>query len=189
MVKLDIGCGPNKKEGYFGVDAIAFDGVDLVFDVANRKKPWPWKAGEVEAVHMSHVFEHFTALERVWVINELWRVLAPAGDATIIVPYWGSSRAYGDPTHQWPPVGEMTWYYLDRSWRMANAPHADAQYRPGMYECDFVVTWGYSLHPEIQKRNDEFQAFAVNWYKEAAQDMIATLKRRPGDVSAKPLST
>jgi hypothetical protein len=46
-----------------------------------------------------------------------------------------------------------------------------------MYTCDFAATWGYSLHPSIQHRNTEYQTFALSNYKEAAQDIIATLTK------------
>lgn len=36
--KLDIGCGRNKKEGFYGVDIFDFEGVDIVADL--REKHW-----------------------------------------------------------------------------------------------------------------------------------------------------
>ena len=111
LLKLDIGCGKGKKAGFHGVDSIAFDGVDTVFDV--RTSPWPWADNSVEEVHCSHFLEHLTATERVQFMNEMWRVMKEGAKATLITPHWGSNRAYGDPTHQWPPVSEMWFYYLD----------------------------------------------------------------------------
>ena len=81
-------------------------------------------------------------------------------------------RAYGDLTHQWPPVSEFWFYYLNAEWRKVNAPHNDG------YTCDFDATWGYSLHPSLNVRNVEYQQFALNAHKEAAQDIVATLTKR-----------
>ncbi len=175
MVKIDLGCGKNKKLGFVGVDQIAFPGVDVVTDIADGL--WPWEAGEVEEAHASHFVEHLTAQQRVHFYNELWRVLKVGGQATIIVPHWCSNRAYGDPTHQWPPVSEMSFFYLDRKWRAENAPHTDAEHWPQGYRCNFTTTWGYGIHPAIQVRNQEFQQFAISFYKEAAQDLHATLTK------------
>lgn len=168
-MRLDLGAGKNKKEGFIGVDVRPFEGVDVVADLT---KQWPWQDETVDEVHASHVVEHFTASERIHFVNELHRVLRKGGKAQIITPHWASARAYGDLTHQWPPVSEFWYYYLKAEWRAANAPHNDT------YSCDFDATWGYSLHSSLLTRNQEFQQFAMNFYKEAAQDLHATLTKR-----------
>lgn len=191
--KIDLGCGKNKKEGFWGVDAIAFDGVDEVVNLAYKfrtltdvdpvtHKPytrlpsgfakWPWKDGSVEEFHASHVMEHFDAMERVHVVNEMHRCLKVGGKATVITPHWASMRAYGDLTHKWPPVCEFWFYYLSKEWRAVNAPHND------FYTCDFDVTWGYAIRDDLAVRNQETQQFALANYKEAAQDTIATFTKR-----------
>lgn len=174
-IKLDFGSGPNPREGFEGVDRIAFDGkVTHVLDITQT--PWPWAAESVAEAHASHFVEHLTALQRVAFWNELYRVLVPGGTCQVITPHWASTRAYGDPTHQWPPVAEFGWFYLSKKWRADNAPHTDAQHWPEGFACDFEATWGYSLRPDLSVRNQEYQQFAVSNYKEACTDMICTLK-------------
>lgn len=173
-MKLDIGCGKNKKEGFLGVDQYAMDGVDIIHDI---RKPWPWEDNSVDEVYSSHFIEHLSASERVYFFNELFRVLKPGAKATIVVPHWASNRAYGDPTHQWPPVAEMAFYYLSKEWREQQAPHTDIKWNPDGFSCNFQATWGYSLNVALMSRNQEYQQFAVSNYKEAAQDLIATLTK------------
>lgn len=167
-IRLDLGCGKNKKEGFTGVDNISFDGVDVVYDL---RTPWPWEKESIDEVHSSHFLEHLSNEERVHFYNELHRVLKPGAKATIVVPHWGSGRAYGDPTHQWPPVVEFSFYYLDKGWREANAPHCGLT-------CDFHAIWGHSIAPIWNTKHQEAQAFAVNHYREVAQDLICTLTKR-----------
>jgi|ERR1043166_430896 hypothetical protein len=174
LLKLDFGCGPHKREGFEGVDATAFVGVDHVVDLT--KAPWPWPDNSVAEAHSSHFLEHLTSLQRVLFCNELFRVLVPGGTCQIIVPHWGSCRAYGDPTHQWPPMGEFWFYYLSAEWRNQNAPHTDARYVPGMFSCNFEATWGYNLRGDLGVRNSEYQQFAIANYKEVIQDMVGNLK-------------
>ena len=174
-LRLDLGCGKSKKEGFLGVDRRKFDGVDIVMELMNV---WPWGDSSVEEVHMSHVLEHFTGPQRVHIFNELFRVLIPDGKATIITPHWASNRAYGDFTHQWPPVSEMLYYYVNRQWRKDNAPDNDREWNPDGYNCNFEVTWGYGLKPEVTARNQEYQMFAMQYYKEAVLDMHATAVAR-----------
>lgn len=175
-LKLDFGCGPNPRDGFQGVDRLAFDGkVTHVVDLTQT--PWPWADHSVAEAHSSHFVEHLTATQRVAFCNELYRVLIPNGTCQIIVPHWASCRAYGDPTHQWPPVSEFWFYYLSAEWRTQNAPHTDRKWNPDGFACHFNATWGYSLRPDLTVRNQEFQQFAISNYKEVAQDLIATLTK------------
>ena len=92
-LRIDFGCGPNKKDGFVGADAIAFKGVDHVFDIGAER--FPWDDSSVEDAHASHFVEHLDAAERIRFVNELYRVLRVGGQATIITPHWASSRAFG----------------------------------------------------------------------------------------------
>jgi len=166
LLKLDLGCGKNKREGFFGVDSMKFEGVDQVLDL---RKPWPWKDASVEEVHCSHFIEHLTWPERVHFFNELDRVLAPGGRCTLIFPHWNSCRFYGDPTHQ-APISEFAFYYLNKSWRESQAPHVG-------YKCNFDAQWAYIPNPSLAGKNQEYVMFAFNNYKEAIMDIQATLTK------------
>lgn len=204
LLKLDFGCGPNPREGFDGVDIINFnDKVKYVVDLMKVHVPkgypeepqsiegygyekWPWEDNSVEEAHASHLVEHFNSMQRCHFVNELYRILVVGGKCTIITPHWASCRAYGDPTHCFSPVSEFWYYYLLKEWRMgntekglgANAPHTDVKYLKGGFNCDFDATWGYSMHPSLFVKNQEMQQFALQNYKEAAQDLIATLVKR-----------
>lgn len=168
-IRLDIGCGKAKKAGFLGVDARAFEGVDIVLDV--RSGAWPWAESSVTEINASHFLEHLTNLndkwERVHFFNECYRILIPDGKLTLAFPHWCSNRYYGDPTHK-EPFSEMGFYYLDKDWRAKEAPHTD------MYRCHFNCTWGYALHPSLGIRNAEYQQHAMTFWKEACSDIMAT---------------
>ena len=205
-MKLNIGSGPNKMEGFISIDTIKFNDEIVVCNSGND--PWvfdiTWDRAKsvfgegkfstnlrdigeddyelsgvvllddsVDEVHCSHMIEHLTAPERIHFINELYRVLKPKAKATIIAPHWASCRAYGDLTHQWPPVSEFWFYYLSKEWRAINAPHS-------VYndEVDFDCTWGYGMNPTIVTRNPEYQQYAMQNFKEAITDLHATLVKR-----------
>jgi len=173
-VKIDLGCGPKKKEGFIGIDQYKFDGVDIVCQLG--REPLPFDNDSVSEVNTTHFIEHLTAEERVQLFNELYRIMKVDAKIFMVVPYWGSSRAYGDPTHKWPPIGEMWFYYLDKKWRDVNAPHVDGTYDATHgYTCNFTSTWGYNLHRDILVKNEEFKMFACTFYKEAIQDIAATM--------------
>lgn len=179
-LKLDLGCGPNKQSGFVGVDRLAFGGkVDVVHDL--RETPWPWKDDSVDEVHCSHFLEHLTNLdgkwERVRFFNELGRILKPGAKAVIVIPHWCSTRYYGDPTHK-EPFSEMGFFYLNREWRMVNAPHCDISNSPNGYSCDFDFGAGHTRHASLAVRNEEYVQFALANFKEAAQDLFSTITKR-----------
>ena len=176
IIKVDIGCGSRKREGCIGLDRIAFEGVDRVLEIGTER--WPFKDASVDEAYTCHFLEHLTSVERVHFCNELQRILVKGGKCQVIVPHWASCRAYGDPTHQWPPVSEFWFYYLDRKWRMENAPHTDSTHWIEGFDCDFEVTWGYQGHPALASRNAEMQQFAFQFYKESVQDMHATMTKK-----------
>ena len=163
--RIDLGCGKNKKEGFWGVDILRFDGVDQVFDLRRR---WPWR--DVEEYYCSHVIEHFDAVERAHIVNEMYRTLVPGGKVTLIAPYGLSDRYYGDPTHKWPPVSCFWFFYLSKKWRDEQAPHANE-----IYSCNFNCTWGYALHPDLGAKSQEAQQYAVQWYVNAVVDIHCTM--------------
>jgi SAM-dependent methyltransferase len=197
MLKIDLGCGTNKRPGFLGIDRRKFDGVDGVTDLTQRS--WSFKQSSLGSVQLlqssdgefilpdnsvteatcSHFLEHLEHNqrhpERVRFMNELWRVLVPGGKATIITPHWASNRAYGDFTHADKPVSEMFYAYLDRSWREENAPDTDAKYNPDGYTCDFHSQIGYTPHPELHTLQPEHREIALNWYKEAVLDLHVLL--------------
>ena len=170
-IKLNIGSGPNKMEGFISVDTIKFNDDIQVVDCG--ADIWPWEDNSVEEIHCSHMIEHLDSKQRIHFINECYRVMKPKGKVTIITPHWNSCRAYGDLTHQWPPVSEFWFYYLSKDWRAVNAPHSTYN------ECvDFEATWGYGMNPSIVTRNPEYQQYAMANFKEAINDLYATVVKK-----------
>jgi hypothetical protein len=94
-VKLDVGCGRNKRKGYIGVDIINSKDVDLIFNIS--KYPWPIKSDTAEEIVLDNVIEHIPDI--VGIMNELHRIAKGNAVVEIIYPYWRSFGAYSDPTH------------------------------------------------------------------------------------------
>lgn len=170
-MKLDLGCGPKKKAGFIGVDRLAMPGVDTIFDL--RQMPWPWGGNSVEQVHCAHFVEHLTGDERIAFFNELHRVMKPGGTAEIITPDWSNASAYGDPTHQWPPMSYWYVAYLDKQWRDKEAPHVP-------YTCDFACRYGFSTEQWLQNESEGARKFALAHYLGAARELRVELVKREG---------
>ncbi len=129
-LRLDLACGGYKEKGYLGVDKFRTPETDQIVDL--QVYPWPWEDESITAVRCSHYFEHLDGAQRMQFMEELYRILIPAGKAIMITPHWSSTRAYMDPTHKWPPVCEYSYAYFDRNWREKERLH---HYLP--ITCDF----------------------------------------------------
>lgn len=188
LIKLDIACGQNKREGFVGVDIAAAPGVDIVHNL--NLYPWPFADNSVEEAHCSHYIEHIPmaywhpgnryapvaetlaavdALCKFW--DELYRILVPGGKAHIIAPYYSSQRCWQDPTHR-RPICDAAFFYLSKQWRQAN--------RLDHYNIntDFEAVWGYSFEPEMTTRSEEYRQHAVRHYWHAVQDIHAVLTKK-----------
>jgi Methyltransferase domain len=170
-LRLDLGCGENVRDGFLGVDKHEVPGVSVVHDLTDY--PWPWEDSCVSEVFCSHFFEHLTGPERVDFMNELYRVLAKGGTATIITPYWSSMRAIQDPTHAWPPICEASYLYFNAEWRAANKLDHYLGIR-----CDFDYAYGHDVPNEWASKNVETLMYAIGHYLNVAADLHVTLTKR-----------
>lgn len=171
-VRLDLACGDNKREGYFGVDKYKTASTDKVVDL--MKYPWPWADNSVDEINCSHFFEHIPGLDRPKFMDEIHRILKKGKTVTIVVPYGGSNRAIQDYTHAWPPVVAETFLYFNKKWR------TDNKLLHGLYDmkCDFDFGYGYALDGDWAVRANEAQQFAIKHYVNAATDLQVTLTKR-----------
>lgn len=200
-IKLDIACGQNKQEGFVGIDVAPCPGVDIVHDLWTY--PWPIEDSSVETAFCSHYIEHIPAeyiwlfngrsidplhkrpdpekaVDRVVrkdallaFFDEVWRVLVPEGQITIICPRWGSIRCWQDPTHR-RAISENTFLYTWKWWREQNKlDHYNV-------ECDFDFTYGFFPDPEWGLRSDEARTFGSKHYLNVLNDIQCTLTKKVG---------
>ena len=98
-MKLNLGCGVNRKPGYVNVDREAAASPDLVVDL--ERLPWPWPTHSVDAVVMEHVLEHLGRDTDTYlgIFRELYRVCRDGAEIQIIVPHPRHGVFLNDPTH------------------------------------------------------------------------------------------
>jgi SAM-dependent methyltransferase len=111
-IRLDIGCGEAKTEGFIGLDIRALPGVDIVHDV--EEQPWPLPDECVLMAVCSHVVEHINPHKFGFIdfMDEVWRVMKPGGEFAISCPHGNSQGFLQDPTHC-NMINETTWAYFD----------------------------------------------------------------------------
>lgn len=183
VLRLDLACGNNKKEGFLGVDIAIDTQADYLCDLDSY--PWRLKKivrnedGSVEILEEDsmdmisesiwihgHVIEdnsvyeihcsHF--IEHVANIKafmeEIYRILIPGGRVTFYAPYYSSVRAMQDYTHK-RFISEATFLYFNKQWMTENRlEHYDVK-------CNFaILSTKFLFQPEWNSRSDDAKEYA-----------------------------
>ena len=168
LLKIDLACGDNKKEGFLGVDICKTDSVDIVYDL--EKYPWDFaKDNSVDEIHCSMYIEHTKDIIKF--MEECYRILKPLGTMTIIAPYYSSIRAWQDPTHV-RAISEATFLYYNKQWMKDNKLEHYG------IKADFDYTYGYMINPEWASRNEEAKMFATRNYLNVVSDIQVILTKK-----------
>ncbi len=139
-MKLNLGCGFRKLDGYVNVDVSPACSPDQVVDL--EMLPWPWEDGSVTEVVMIHVLEHLGATPDLFmgIVKELYRVCRPGAQVTIVVPHPRHDNFLADPTHVraiLPETLQMLSKTKCREWQ----EHGDANTPLALYlDVDFELT-------------------------------------------------
>ncbi len=182
VLKLDLGCGDNKRDGFFGIDIAKTKSTDMVRDLF--KFPWPFEDNSVDEIFASHFFEHVPQKIRGKFMDEIYRILKPCekdpnnpnipikGFCQFIVPYWSSMRSVQDFTHEWPPICETSFLYFNKQWRDTNKlSHYGVK-------CDFDFSYAYSPDPILMTKNEVYRAEAFKSDINSIMDLNVTLMKR-----------
>jgi predicted SAM-dependent methyltransferase len=111
-MKLNLGCGENKKAGWINIDYVPEVNPDLILDLNNTKhNRLPYKDNEIEELNAVDVLEHIENI--IPLMNELHRVLVVGGVIHIEVPLAGTVDFYKDPTHVRSFVPETFKYFAE----------------------------------------------------------------------------
>jgi predicted SAM-dependent methyltransferase len=90
QIRLDVGCGGKKRDGFIGLDFVEQPGVDVVLDVTTER--WPFDDRSVDEVFSSHFLEHIA--EPNHVLSEIGRVCKDGARIRFITPYAFSNEAF-----------------------------------------------------------------------------------------------
>ncbi len=102
-MKLNLGSGDQKMEGYVAVDISEKCNPDIVYDI--RKTPYPKEWNNCDEVRCDNILEHLTPDELIEVTNEIYEILKPGGKLWYRVPLlkmeWENMiGVFTDPTHK-----------------------------------------------------------------------------------------
>lgn len=182
-MRLNLGCGMDKRAGYVNVDKMPACVPDVVLDI--ERLPWPWPDSSVEEVMMIHVLEHIgrEAETYLGVIKELWRVCRHDARVHIAVPHPRHDDFLGDPTHVRAiiPYGLALFdQRLNRQWAeegAANTPlglYLGVDFELVFLEYDFDEPWKGQLERGETSRDEAM--VAESRYNNVVKQVRMTLR-------------
>lgn len=112
-IKLNLGCGTNKLDGFINVDKTNICDPDIIHDL--EKFPYPFKDNSVKEIILSHVLEHLGQNPEVFnlIIKEFYRICENGAIIDIRVPHPRHDNFLSDPTHV-RPITIMTLSMYDK---------------------------------------------------------------------------
>lgn len=93
--KVELGCGNQKPDGFYGVDIVDTEATDLIQDLDESE--WNLPSNHFEIVGAIDVFKHLENPTQF--MEEVWRIAKPNADVVIRGPHFSSGN-WHDPTHK-----------------------------------------------------------------------------------------
>ncbi len=103
-MKLNLGCGNKRKNGFIGVDLYPCETVDKIADL---NKELPFEDNSVDEIWMDNVIEHINDIPKLF--KEIHRICVSGARITVLTPHFASMASWRDPTH----IHHLSYFSMD----------------------------------------------------------------------------
>lgn len=126
-MKLNLGCGFNKQEGYVNVDMYDACSPNVLHNL--EIFPWPFSDGSADEILFNHSLEHLGQQSDVFlkIMQETYRVAKDGATVYINVPHPRHDNFISDPTHVraiTPMTLQLFDLDLNRHWQKTGAANS-----------------------------------------------------------------
>jgi hypothetical protein len=180
-LRLNLGCGMNRLEGYVNVDR--YGEPDVLHDL--EVVPWPWPNDSVSEILLKHVMEHLGRDPKTYleIMQELYRVCEDGATIRIVVPHHRHDYFFSDPTHVRAVTADGMSLFsqrLNRHWMAQGFSHSPLGIYLGI---DFETVavklepsrlW-FKLHPQVPV-NTEFLLHESALHNNLIEEVQLTLR-------------
>lgn len=202
-LKLDLACGKNKTEGYYGCDKVAMEGVDAVVDL--EQFPWPIESDSAEDIVCNHYVEHTpmdTYSKRILKAtseskdfeefkNKIGKIdintpsdglilfmdevyrILKPGGKIKIVAPYYTSIRCWQDPTHRRAIGDATFLYFNKGWREINKLDHYG------IRSDFDFVYGYEMNAQWAMKHEEARNFGITHYNNIINDIQVVMTKRP----------
>jgi len=154
------------------VETEIIEKVEILTDIKDPQSfPWPYESESAQEMTCLGVLEYIPGKLRGRFMDEVYRILVPAGKLTVAALYWNNSMAYHDYRLEWPPLSEQSFLMFNKAWRENNQKTTDCI-------CDFDFTYGFSWDGEVALKSTETQTFQSKYYSNSVSAVQLVLTKR-----------
>lgn len=172
MLRIDLGCGPSKQEGFIGVDRFPLENVDVVADIDERL---PFDSDSVDILYASHSLEHVKDLMAT--MREIYRICKHGAQLCIVAPYNEQKLNLANPYHVCVFNEHTPRFWTD---------YPDAEIDPEEYAHPHAPNWGLSRsdhsNPGLDLRLVRMEFFYFPDYRNLSVQQQRALRRERLDV-------
>lgn len=148
-MKLNIGSGYKKIDGYKNVDSSSLCNPDFLFDIG--KDRWPFEDNCVDEIVAHHILEHLGE-EFFHCMKEMYRVCKDGAIINILVPFPRHDTFLIDPTHR-RPILPATMAMFSKKHNQNDIDSGGRETPLGLiYDVDFeMLDYRFIIEPEYQQ--------------------------------------
>ena len=180
-LKLNLGCGNKKLDGYINIDGSDHCKPDLLFDLENT--PYPFQSNSVDEIRMKSVLEHFPLESKKFfkLIKEIYRICANKAKIYIECPHPFHRWQVVDFTHQ-KAIHIEGLQMLDKEYCEKLIEAKSTKSPLGiMYDIDFKIEkFEYTIDPKCKKHIEnvlgKFEKQKIESYSFLFNNVAATQK-------------
>lgn len=119
-MKINLGCGNKRKDGFIGIDCYPCEAVDILADLT---KPLPFTESSIDEIWLDNVIEHMPNIPQL--MGEIHRICRDGARVTIITPHFASLASWRDPTH----VHHLSYFSMEHFERRAVSHYTGGGFR------------------------------------------------------------
>lgn len=105
-MKINLGCGHDKREGWVNIDSRKDAKPDIVADL---EKPLPLESDSADEILLRHVLEHVK--DPMSLIDECYRILKKGGKLEVITPHVSQFQSIGELDHKRAGLSVFSFHY------------------------------------------------------------------------------
>lgn len=165
LVKVELGCGATKTEGYIGLDRFPLPGVDIVADLDRQ---FPIEDNSVDVILACNSLEHLADLYHT--MSEIYRICKDGAIIHILAPYHSTATNMANIYHK-QVFNEDTFRFFGRE---TENPFIDQE----EWYCPHASIWGLSTSDNSQCDIDFIQVGMEFFYYKEYRHLSLEQKRR-----------
>jgi hypothetical protein len=162
-MKLNIGSGYKRIEGFKNVDHDPLTNADYSFNLEDGR--WPFEDSSIEEIRAFHILEHIGE-GFLHVMSEIYRISKNGAIIDIAVPHHRHENYFGDPTHRRPITVQMLKQFSKKYCDWHKEYYGSSSGFAPRLKVDFeIVEFDYSVEGEYlelkeQGKFEELEALA-----------------------------